>query len=391
MCGFNPGTWTGDRWMELPRLSGKAGSAMDEVVIEQAIWHRADGTGRRVAQSAGFLDDWQAEAERLAAGFGERPEGVTCPGAVFARPFGPQHVAVVQVADQGGATGRAGILGFHFLIIPRAAYTRLWGDPFALADRVPPAWHSRGLLPALSWPAEPLPPRTVAEVQRVLQRTKAAALVEDEEIPADWDRADVGDPALSEGPVLLGGVQVLVDGGRLVFERPAPDTGLVRGLWTLLPTGTRCQLWPASFAFGNALGFDAVIVPPAVARTLDLEGCTTEEQACDYPQGSYELNLQIAAEAGDQAGLDALLSRRSWAETWRLGIVLLAAFSILALALNLGRSPSKPGPAAQQAIKQRYRAAAAAAAVSAANPWGALAVLEGGKTTVWKKPVKELP
>ena len=50
----------------------------------------------------------------------------------------------------------------------------------------------------------------------------------------------------SESPALLGGVQVLVDGGRLVFQRPAADLPLVEGLWTLLPHGIRGKLWPPS-------------------------------------------------------------------------------------------------------------------------------------------------
>ena len=50
---------------------------------------------------------------------------------------------------------------------------------------------------------------------------------------------------------------------------------------------------PASFAFSNRLDFDAVIMASSPPR--ELEGYTTEEQACDYPAGSYELALQSAA------------------------------------------------------------------------------------------------
>ena len=126
----------------------------------------------------------------------------------------------------------------------------------------------------------------------------------------------------SESPALLGGVQVLVDGGRLFFRRPGPDMNLLKGLWTLLPTSTRCRLWPASFAFGNHLQFDAVVLPRL--EPSELEGYTSEEQAIDYPEGRYELSLQTAAETGDQQQLDQLLRRRSVWETWRLGLCLLA-------------------------------------------------------------------
>src|SRR5207253_190209 len=119
----------------------------------------------------------------------------------------------------------------------------------------------------------------------------------------------------------LGGAQVLVDGGRLVFEREAGDLGLLAALWTLLPDSTRCKLWPASFAFSNRLEFDVLAVPgfdPA-----EYEGYTNEEQAADYPPGSYELALQLAAEAGDQYELDRVFARRNSGEVLRRALALL--------------------------------------------------------------------
>src|SRR5262249_10620822 len=145
-----------------------------------------------------------------------------------------------------------------------------------VAEQLPPDWQGRGEMPPLSWPAKPLPPRTVAEGQQVLQRTKGPPLREDVDPTADADGpGSPGEP--SESPALLGGVQVLVDGGKVVFVRPAPDTGLMRGLWTLLPTSTRSRLWPASFAFSNALEFDALIVPRADRETY--VDYTNEDQA----------------------------------------------------------------------------------------------------------------
>jgi hypothetical protein len=362
---------------------------MSDIVIEQAVLSRSGGETRLVARSPGFRDDWEAEAERLAAGFGDRPDGLACPGAVFARPFGKQHVAVVQVADQGA--GQQPPLGFHVLVIPHEAYTGIWGDPFPLADRAAPPWGARGALPAIAWPAEPLPPRTVGEVQAVLKRTKAGALPEDEEIPSDWDREDLAPPENAESPALLGGVQVLVDGGQLVFERPQPDTGLIRGLWTLLPTSTRSHLWPATFAFGNDLGFDALVVPPGTFQGDQFRGYTSEDQACDYPQGSYELNLQIAAEAGNQADLDTLLARRSTRDTWRLALTLVVVFSVLAAAMSfLHRPAEKAEPDPEAEARQRVRVGRIAGAVSIGHPWGALGLLKGDKTT-WRMPPKEQP
>lgn len=300
-------------------------------MIEQALYGSQDVGGYRfLARSAGFRDDWLPTAERLCTGFGERPAGVACPACLFARPLGKQHVAVVQVADRGtDDAGRPGALGFYLLVLPVAAYTNLGGDPFVVADRFPPPWDARGEVPVLLWPEEPLPPRTVEQVQQVLQRP--------------------------DGPALLGAAQVLVDGGRVVFERPVPDTSLMRSLWALLPTTTRGRLWPAGFAFGNALGFDALVVPRAAGKEYDRY--VTEEQAADYPAGRYEHNLQVAAEAGDQPSLDALFARRSGSDTLRLGLILVIFLSLAALLVTWlipERKPAaEPKPAAPRTTPGR--------------------------------------
>jgi hypothetical protein len=296
---------------------------MPEIQIEQALYGGHDSGGYRfLARSPGFLDDWLAEAERLCTGFGERPAGVACPAAVFARPLGKKHVAVVQVADRGADdAGRPGALGFHLLVLPHDAYAFLGGDPFALADRFPPPWEARGELPALACPADPAARlrRTVAAIQALFERHKTIQ------------------------PTLLGGVQALVDGGRIVFERSEPDPDVIRALWALLPTRTRADLWPASFAFGNRLGFDALAVPKV--QGVEFADYLREEQAGDYPEGRYEHGLQVAAESGDQAELDALFARRSRAEVRRLAIVLLAVALVLAAAMHW-LSPEGAPPAA---------------------------------------------
>src|SRR5215471_4354833 len=140
-------------------------------LLEHALYERRESKHRLLAYSPGFLDEWQTEAERLCAGFGERPAGVACPGCVFAQPFGPKHVAVVQAADLGSDdANRPGALGFRLLVLTRQAYAELSGDPFLIAERFPPSWQARGDLPALTWPDEPLPPRTVAQVQQALKQ-----------------------------------------------------------------------------------------------------------------------------------------------------------------------------------------------------------------------------
>ncbi len=389
---------------------------MSVIPFEEAVFLRADGHVPELqASSPGFSAEWLVEAERLVTCFGDRPAavrlppatlapssgsdrwsvtaGVTCPQAVFALPLGDKHAAVVHVADQtGDQAGGGSALGFHFLVLPRSDYRRYFGDPFELARRLPPAWDSAGALvpqtlpartlpartlPARTLPAEPLPPRTVGQLRAVLQRVKAGALRENED-PETVERT----PENAQSPALLGGVQILVDGGRVVFERPAPEPGLIEGLWTLLPNTTRAELWPASFAFGNALGFDAVVVPRAAGD--EFENYYGEEQAAEYPPGRYELALQTAAEHGDQRELDRLLNRRSLAETWRLGLTILVLVTALALAARLLDLLGTQGPPTFVQERHRQRAMIAAGLAGQHDLWNTLGLLPVARTA-WNR------
>jgi hypothetical protein len=349
---------------------------MADIVIEQALFHRSGADVPQLrARSPGFAREWQAEVAELLTDFGERPVGIACPQALFAQPLGRTHVAVVQVADQ---PEQPPALGFHVLVLPRKDYA---GDPFALAERFAPPWqHAGGELPTLTLPVEPLPRRTVEQVRAVLKRVKAGALREDE----DPEKVELTTDN-SESPALLGGVQILVDGGKLVFERPAPDAALLRGLWLLLPATTRCTLWPATFAFSNALAFDALVVPRRGAGEGDYNGYTTEEQAAEYPPGRYELSLQTAAEEGDQQAIDQLFSRRSSHDTLRLAVVLILFLSVVVLLSRvLAPLPSPETKTEDVGVKslspeQRERAATAAAVVASREPWGAVAWLRVGE------------
>jgi len=256
-----------------------------------------------------------SEAERLCTGFGERPASVACPACVLAQPFGPHHVAIVQAADQGVVdTGQPAALGFYLLILPRSLYGELGGDPFYIADQFPPPWQAHGELPSLSWSAGAPPVRTVEVLQKILNVPYSATL--------------------------LGGAQILLDGGRLVFERTAPDATILRSLWALLPTQERTKLWPASFTFSNVHQFDAVVTPRAT--DAEYEHYITEEKAGDYPEGRYECNLQSAIETGDQEEIDALLNY-SRSRMLRLIVVLLVI--VMALSLAMARLlPGTPSP-----------------------------------------------
>lgn len=343
---------------------------MPDFPIEQAIFRREhEQPPRPVAQSAGFTRDWLVDAERLILGFGERTGGFACPSALFAYPLNDDNIAVVQVADQQAGPDGWPVLGFRFLVIALQHWNDFLGDPFIVSARLPADWAASGDLPTLTWPQEPLPRRTLADVQAVLQRVKAHALREDED-PETVQRTVEN----SESPALLGGAQVLVDGGELVFVRPRPDNDLVQGLWTLLPHSLRPEIFPATFAFSNTLGFDVVVVPRLGEE--DWEGYTTEDQAADYPAGSYELALQVAAETGDQADLDRVFARRTSKETLRLAVHILVFVSIVVIAGKL----FMPTPPVLFTPERQAAVSAGIVGAAAGDPWSSLVLYQAGKS-----------
>jgi hypothetical protein len=259
--------------------------------IAQALVER----DRVVARSEDFPEEWIAEAERVAAAYG-RPAGVVGPEALFTARFGRKHVAIVSVLGTS----------FRFLILSRPLWEAI-PDPFAIADRFPPTFNTKGTLPSLIWPEEPLPRRTVAELDAVFKA--------------------------GDGPFLLGACQTLVDSGRIIIKRDAPDPKVCRDLWALLPDSIRRQTLVATFAYSLDLGFGLAVMP-AVPET-GMTGYLTEDQARDYPESRYERELQTAVEHGDQQTVDRLLARRSSAETLRLAIWVLVCTALVALAMRV--------------------------------------------------------
>ena len=265
--------------------------------IQHAVVVR-DGRSVRVAAQTADFD--AAEAERIAVLFGERPAGVACPRADLACPFGTAHVAVVRVEDLP-----SGALGFRFLVLARELYKHL-GDPFAVGQRYEVNWHASGPLEDLAWPTAVLPERTLEKLDAVLK---------------------AGDT-----PLLLGAAQALVDGNRVLLRRDAPSN-LVSELWQLLPERTRCDLWPATFAFSDELGFHAAVGPTLPAARQGVR-VLTEDAIRDYPQSSYELGLQLAIESGDRAALRKLLARRTSDDIIRLGLYILVLALVAAAVLK---------------------------------------------------------
>jgi hypothetical protein len=259
--------------------------------IAQAIYQE----GRPLARSDDFDETWQSEVERIVAGFG-LPAGESLPECLFVVPFARRRVAVVTVS------GRR----FRFVILSRALYEAI-PDPFAIVERFPFGPELANSLPTLAWPEEPLPRRTAAQLDSIFK--------------------------LGDGPLLLGACQTLVDSGRIVLKRDAPDSAFCRDLWNLLPDSIRRQTWLATFAYSTDLGFNLVAMPSIPENGI--VGYLTEDQARDYPESRYERELQAAVEHNDQRTVDRLLSRRSSSETLRMAMWMVLAAVVFSLAMRL--------------------------------------------------------
>lgn len=273
---------------------------MDEILtIQQCILIPDPRSGFEiVARSDGFDSTWDETALRMAANFGKAP--LNHPEALFVQPFVRHGMAIVRVLNRQ----------FHFMILSQRLYDGL-GDPYLVTQHFSIPLDERGNLPTLHWPDEAVPSRNVEELHAILKAS--------------------GD----DMSLLLGGTQALVDGSRLLILSEIPRPDLVYAIWQLLPTRTRNELWPATFAYSNALDFHLVMLPTAPEPWP--MGYLSEEQARDYPQGRYELNLQIAIEAKDQRAVNQLFDRRSSKETLRLALwLVLGTFAIAAVSKLLG-------------------------------------------------------
>ena len=209
------------------------------------------------------------KSSEFVTGFG-LPANVQVPECFFVVPFTRRFVTVVSVA------GRR----FRFLILGRALYNVI-PDPFAITARFPPQWDKTGTLPTLEWPDEPLPKRTIKQLDHIFKH--------------------------GDGPFLLGACQTLVDSAKITLIRDQPATDLCRDLWALLPDSIRRQTSLSTFAYSRVLGFGLAAMP---AAPEDAEiGFLTEDQARDYPESRYERELQVAVEYGDQRTVDRLFAK----------------------------------------------------------------------------------
>jgi len=270
-----------------------------DLAIPQALLVSDSSGVRVVGRSDDFPTAWETAAAQLVEGFGPRPEGVAVQSALAVLPFDKRHTAIVQFADIPGR------LGFRLMVLNRKLYDAI-SDPFAVSEAFPPNWASRDTLPQIGWSPDPIPHRTVAEVAEILHH---------------------------DGPLLLGATQALLDGMRIVLQRPAPDDVVLRRVWRLLPFSVRDELAVATFSFGLDPRFHLSVSPnPPTALPA---GTLSEENCRDVPEGRYELALQIAAETGNQTALERLFARRSSAATLKIALILLGIAVLAAVVSKL--------------------------------------------------------
>lgn len=271
---------------------------MSASTVHQAFGRRASFSATwDWATSPGWVDEWCDELLKLYDQFAQ-PDGEPAAAALFVQPLSAGNwLAVVRTAPSGDAAS------LHALVLRAEDYADLGADPFWLADRLP-AIAARDL-PTLEVKWGRVPRRTAEGLRPLIEPPRAA--------------------------LLLGGAQVLVDGGRLCLKRDGPDEQLVRDIWALLPYGTRAEVYPSTYAFSTELNLHVRVVPESVAVPA---GHNDEDAAQDYPQSRYEHNLEVAIRNDDQPELDRLFARRGAGQAMRLAAVILVLMMLLSLAMR---------------------------------------------------------
>lgn len=284
---------------------------MNVLHVPQALLVRDDALAVRwLAQSPELPLEHRAALEQIVVAFGPRPIGIRCPEAFLILPEPQGRVYLVRVADLGPTADPPVALGFHFLILTRSDYEETNAEAFEILRAQPALWERRGDLPLAALPRS-LQLRSLGEVEAVLRQP--------------------------EGPLLLGSTQALLDGSRLAFRRDLPANESFAGLWKLIPYRSAVELRLATFAFSNALSWNILAGPALDPNEYDYR-YLSEPQAENYPEGRYELSLQIAVEAGDEAAMRRLLLRRTRKDTLRMALWLLTGMMLASLVFGLVRA-----------------------------------------------------
>ncbi|AMV40322.1 hypothetical protein [Planctomyces sp. SH-PL62] len=191
-----------------------------------------------LAASGGCLPSWRDAMKRACGRFGEPPAGVDRFRSVFALPADRSTWMVVQVDSLGcDDQGRPGALAFHALFVSSWSYRLAGASPLAFR----PAFRN-------DWTAD----------------DQDASLPKGRFRPKSGGREEAAiDPRV--GPI----VAALSRNRRVVVQTREPADELLGSIWRRLPGRTRRGASVASWAFGNANGFDFVALPRLGSLTLD--------------------------------------------------------------------------------------------------------------------------
>jgi len=192
-----------------------------------------------LAASEGCRPEWREAMKRACARFGERPAGVGGFRSVFALPADRSAWMVVRVDSLGlDDRGRPGALAFHAVFVSNWSYRRAGGSPLAFRPAFRDDWS------AADQDATLPPGRFRPERSRGREAT------------APDPRADSIAAALSRKR-------------RVVVQSEGPADELLRATWRRLPGRARRATKAATWAFGNANGFDFVALPRLGGLKLD--------------------------------------------------------------------------------------------------------------------------
>ncbi|MFO0936052.1 MAG: hypothetical protein U0798_05980 [Gemmataceae bacterium] len=175
-------------------------------------------------------------------------------------------------------------------------------DPFRFAERFP-ANGAKGELPLIDWEPVPEPHRPVEAIRELLKT--------------------------GDSPLLLGVTQALLDGCKIAISTKEASPEFVQQVWQLMPEMARWETTFTTFAASVELNVDLAVVAEGVPIP---PGFLTAEQARDYPEGRYELSLQLAAEEGNQHKLDKLFSRKTSNQVLRM-VITMIVFAFIAIVI----------------------------------------------------------
>jgi hypothetical protein len=199
------------------------------VIIEQLVygsfpfWDRGYDV---LARSPGCRPESVADVLSACRKFGEAPAGVSPSPSLFAMRLASGPWAIVGVEPQGvDDRGRPGALAFHALLIEPGDFRKAGSNPFAFTGALRRDWSSGTTLDAVSWTVE-----TPAPAPPTDPRTRKIA-------------------------------QALVMGRTVELKSSNPIDSLAREVWACLPGSIRRRRSVATWAFGNANGFDLVALP----------------------------------------------------------------------------------------------------------------------------------